>query len=44
MIEKLEECPNCKEEGELEMTEKYSALNPVVYCTKCRGVFYGLID
>ena len=43
-LPRLKECPDCKEKGELEKTEKYSALNPLVWCKKCQGVFYGLID
>ncbi len=46
-VPKLEECPHCKEKGkkgELEKTERYTSLNPIVYCKICKRVFYERID
>ena len=47
LVPELEECPHCKEKGkkgELEKTERYTSLNPVVYCKICYKVSYGTID
>ena len=47
LVPELKECPHCKEKGkkgELEKTERYSSLNPIVYCKICHKVSYGRID